>query len=120
MRQAEVGAARTMIERVHERFGLWPERLAADTAYGSAEMLDWLVHEQGIEPHIPVFDKSTRTDGTFSRSDFAYRPRGRRLHCPDGKLAQHAAAAVQDATQRCAGGRHYRYRASKHDCVPAR
>jgi excisionase family DNA binding protein len=57
VRQAEVAAAKTMIERTRERFGLWPERLAADTGYGSAEMLAWLVHEQGIEPHIPVFDK---------------------------------------------------------------
>ena len=47
-----------MIERTQERFGLWPERLAADTAYGSAENLAWLVHERGIEPHIPVIDKS--------------------------------------------------------------
>jgi hypothetical protein len=44
------------------------------SAYGSAEMLNWLVHEQGIEPHIPVFDKSQRTDGTFSRDDFTYDP----------------------------------------------
>jgi transposase len=58
IRQAEVGAARTMIERAQDRFGLYPERLAADSAYGSAEMLAWLVHERGIEPHIPVFDKS--------------------------------------------------------------
>ena len=47
IRQAEVGAARTMIERTEERFGLYPERLAADSAYGSAEMLGWLVHERG-------------------------------------------------------------------------
>ena len=72
VRQAEVRAAQTMLTRTAERFGLWPERLIADTGYGSAAMLDWLVHEQGIEPHIPVFDKSTRKDGTFSRSDFAY------------------------------------------------
>jgi hypothetical protein len=39
-----------------------PARLAADTGYGSAEMLDWLVNEEGIEPHVPVFDKSQRTD----------------------------------------------------------
>ena len=76
IRQAEVGAARTMIERTEERFGLYPERLAADSAYGSAEMLGWLVHEHGIEPHIPVFDKSARTDGTFSREDFAYDHEG--------------------------------------------
>src|SRR5207344_2900484 len=67
IRQAEVGAARTMIERTEERFGLKPERLAADTAYGSAATLNWLVNEKGIAPHIPVIDKSKRDDGTFSR-----------------------------------------------------
>src|SRR5215475_3963961 len=36
IRQAEVGAAKTMIERTEERFGIKPARLAADTAYGSA------------------------------------------------------------------------------------
>ncbi len=46
--------------------------MAADTACGSAEMLDWRVHDQGIEPHIPVIDKYERIDGTFSRSDFTY------------------------------------------------
>ncbi|CAM3226949.1 hypothetical protein ASTA108788_08755 [Asticcacaulis taihuensis] len=56
IRQAEVGTVRNMIERVDEHFGLYPERLAADTADGSAEMLGWLVYEKGIEPHIPVFD----------------------------------------------------------------
>ena len=49
IRQAEVGAARTMIERTEERLG-------------SAEMLGWLVNERAIEPHIPVFDKSARTN----------------------------------------------------------
>ena len=44
VRQAEVGAAKAMIERAHDDLGLWPERLIADTGYGSAEMLDWLVH----------------------------------------------------------------------------
>src|SRR5271170_3677624 len=39
IRQAEVGAARTMIERTEDCLGLCPERLAADSAYGSAEML---------------------------------------------------------------------------------
>ena len=45
IRQAEVEAAKTMIERTEERLGLRPERLAADTAYGSAPTLDWLVNE---------------------------------------------------------------------------
>src|ERR1700750_2067723 len=74
IRQAEVGAARTMIERTEERFGLKPERLVADTAYGSAATLHWIVDEKNIAPHIPVIDKSKRDDGTFSRSDFRYDP----------------------------------------------
>ena len=40
-------------------------RLAADTAYGSAANLNWLVNEKQIAPHIPVIDKSKRDDGTF-------------------------------------------------------
>jgi hypothetical protein len=74
IRQAEVGAAKTMIERTEEPFGLKPERLVGDTAYGAAPMLNSLVEAEGIAPHIPVFDKSKRDDGTFSRSDFRYDP----------------------------------------------
>ena len=90
VRQAEVTRSETMIDRTHERFGVSPERLAADTGYGSAEMLAWLVDEHGIEPHIPVFDKSERTDGTFERADFIYDQEGRHLYLPGGKqLRQH-------------------------------
>src|ERR1700683_3713463 len=64
IRQAEVLAAKRMIERSLDSFDLHPAKLIGDTAYGSAEMLNWLVHEQGIEPHIPVFDKSQRTATT--------------------------------------------------------
>jgi len=85
IRQAEVGAAKTMIERTEERFGLKPERLVGDTAYGAAPMLNWLVEEKGIAPHIPVFDRSKREDGTFSRSDFRYDPTDDVYHCPGGK-----------------------------------
>ena len=37
--QAEVGAAKTMIERTEERFGIKPERLVGDTVQGAAPML---------------------------------------------------------------------------------
>ena len=55
-----------MIERTEERFGLKPERLAGDTAYGSGANLNWLVNDKEIAPHIPVIDKSKREDGTLS------------------------------------------------------
>jgi hypothetical protein len=103
IRPAEVGAAKTMIERTEERFGLKPEQLAAGTVYGEAPMLNWLVEEKGIAPHIPVFDKSKRDDGTLSRSDFQYDPTGDVYHCPGGKrlgTSGHG-AREQDASVRC-------------------
>jgi transposase len=109
IRQAEVGAARTMIERTEDRFGLCPERLAADSAYGSAEMLGWLVNEHAIEPHIPVFDKSARDDGTFSREDFAYDQEHDLYVCPAGKVLSSTGTLVND-------GATLLYRASKYDC----
>jgi hypothetical protein len=75
-----------MIERTEERFGLKPERLAADTAYGSAATLDWIVTEKGIAPHIPVFDKSKRKDGTFSREDFTFDKSRNVYICPAFKV----------------------------------
>jgi transposase len=109
IRQAEVGAAKTMIERTEERFGLKPERLAADTAYGAASMLNWLVEEKGIAPHIPVFDRSKRDDGTFSRSDFRYDPTNDVYLCPAGKTLTTTGTLVN-------GGTTLLYLARKHDC----
>ncbi len=108
VRQAEVTAAKTMIERSEERFNLYPERLAGDAAYGSAEMLGWLVHERGIEPHVPVFDKSKRNDGTFSREDFSYDHQGDVYFCPGGKMMTCKGTVVND--------NQLMYRASKYDC----
>ncbi|ACB93982.1 IS1182 family transposase [Beijerinckia indica] len=109
IRQAEVTAAKRMIERTMARFELYPESLAGDTGYGSGEMLGWLVYEQGIEPHIPVFDKSTRTDGTFSRGDFVYDHEGDVYFCPAGKMLTSKGTLVND-------GATLLYLASKYDC----
>jgi transposase len=118
IRQAEVGAARTMIERTMDRFGLYPESLAADTAYGTADMLGWLVYEHGIEPHIPVFDKSKRTDGTFSREDFTYDRKEDRYICPGGKNLRQYRLAGRLAKAKLAKDGLLRYRAIKADCDP--
>jgi hypothetical protein len=72
IRQAEVGAAKTMLDRTAEQFDLTPLRLVADGGYGSAEMVGWLMDERGIEPHVNLMDKSERTDGTFSREPTSY------------------------------------------------
>ena len=52
-----------MIEQMEQQFDIKPAYLAADTAYGSAETLNWLVNDKKIEPHIPVIDKSSARMG---------------------------------------------------------
>src|SRR5271169_2081554 len=118
VRQAEVTAAKTMIERIHDRFELWPERLIADTGYGSAEMLNWLVNDRGIEPHIPVFDKSQRSDGTFSRDEFAYDHASDTYRCPAGKVLQHYRRRFTTPRTGVPNDNLIRYRASTRDCGP--
>src|SRR5829696_8673164 len=88
VRSAEVDSTKVMIDRVEERFGVKPRRLIGDTAYGTAEMLDWMVEDKGIEPHVPVWEKGERTDGTFSRSEFAFDETSNTLTCPGGKRLQ--------------------------------
>ena len=117
VRQGELAACRTMVERTNQRMGLYPERLAADTAYGTAEMLDWLVHDQGIEPHISVFDKSQRDDGTFSRADFAYDHGADAYTCPGGKLLKAARRSFNVPRTAAPADDTIRYRASTHDCA---
>lgn len=116
VRQTEVTAAKTMIERTHDNLCLWPERLIADTGYGSAEMLNWLVHERGIEPHIPVFDKSERKDGTFSREDFIYDHASDSYRCPGGKLLKLYHRPFKRPRDGVNKDGTLGYRASKHDC----
>jgi transposase len=84
IRQAEVGSVRTILDRVKDKFDLHPERIIADTAYGSGPMLGWLV-DRKIAPHIPVIDKATRTDGTWSRTDFEWDADNNQYFCPEGE-----------------------------------
>ena len=103
----EVAATKTMIERTDKRLGLKPKRLAADTAYGTGKFLGWLIGA-GITPHIPVWDKSTREDGTLSRSDFRWDKRRGVYICPNNKVL-HTSGTVHE-------GHTLLYRASKLDC----
>jgi len=79
-------------------------------------MLNWLVHDRGIEPHIPVFDKSQRTDGTFSRDDFSYDHATDAYRCPAGKTLQHYRRRFAVPRSGIMKDNSMRYRASKRDC----
>ncbi len=106
-RTVEVTVTQTMLDRVGRRFGLRPQRLAGDTAYGAVRLLKWLV-DRNITPHIPVWDKSARLDGTFSRADFVFDPEHNIYTCPGG--------AELTSTGNIDQGHIVHYRASKNDC----
>jgi hypothetical protein len=78
-----------------------------DTAYGAARLLKWLV-DRGITPHIPVWDKSARSDGTFSRADFIFDHERNIYICPGG--------AELTSTGNVDQRRSVYYRAKKSDC----
>jgi len=75
----------------------------ASTSSGSSPVI-------AREPHVTVFDKSARTDGTFSREDFTYDHASDVYTCPGGKLLTTTGTLVND-------GATMLYRASKHDCM---
>jgi hypothetical protein len=71
-------------------------------------MLGWIVEEKKLQPHIPVWDKSERDDGTFGRSDFTFDAANNRYICPAGKSLKPAWRSQQKNP--------FRYRASLYDC----
>jgi len=103
-------------DRVKARDDIKPKRLSGDTAYGSAEMLNWLVNERDIEPHIPVFDKSARKDGTFPRRVFRYDPEDDRYICPAGKNLRRYRKAGRLAKAKPPKDGLHKYRAKQSDC----
>ena len=116
IRQAEVGAAKTMLDRTAEQFDLTPLRLVADGGYGSADMVGWLVDERGIEPHVNLIDKSERTDGTFFRSDFIFDTERDLYVSPGGKELRRYRREFSTPREGVAKDGAIRYRAAEHDC----
>jgi transposase len=106
-RVAEIAVTRTMMDRVRRRFGLRPQKLAGDRVYGAVRLLKWLM-DRKITPHVPVWDKSARSDGTFSRSDFVFDPKRNIYICPGGSELTSTGNVDQ--------GHIVYYRASKNDC----
>jgi transposase len=115
IRQAEVGSTKTMLDRVKARFDLHPERLIADTAYGTGPMLGWLV-DRKIAPHIPVLDKSGRTDGTWSRADFEWDAENDQYICPEGQTLKQFRRNYSDPNRGPTSEGRAKYRALKLTC----
>jgi hypothetical protein len=68
-RTSEVESARTMVERVEQRLELRPERLIGHRLWHGANAgLDG--GREADRPHVPVWDKTARTDDSVSSPEF--------------------------------------------------
>jgi transposase len=113
----EVDATRTMIDRVEQRFGIKPTHLIGDVAYGSAALLGWMVDEKDIQPHVPVWDKTQRTDDILSTSDFRWDDHADEYRWPQGHALRREWRAFKAPRTHITKDNTIRYRASKFDCM---
>jgi transposase len=116
-RSMEVESTKTMIDRVEKSFGLKPDRLVGDTAYGTAPMLGWMVKDKGIEPHVPVWDRTERKDGTLSSNEFEWDEQANEYRCPQGHALLSERRAFTKPRDHVTTDATIIYRASQHDCT---
>jgi transposase len=117
LRTDEVNATRTMIERVQQRFDLKPSRLIGDMAYGAAELLGWMVDEEAIEPHVPVWDKTQRNDETLSSSEFEWDEATNEYRCPQGRALRSQWRTFKNARTHVTKADTVIYRSTQADCA---
>ncbi|MDH3469013.1 MAG: transposase, partial [Gammaproteobacteria bacterium] len=115
-RSLEVASTQAMIERVEERLKIKPQTLIGDTAYGTAKMLGWLVEQQAITLHVPVFDKSEGKVDLFGRSDFIWEDEADRYVCPGGQSLRRNRRQFKKARVGITKANTIIYRASESDC----
>ena len=116
-RTEELDATRTMVDRVERRFAIKPSRLIGDMGYGSAEMLGWMVDEKKIEPHVPVWDKTQRSDDTLSSSDFKWSEAADEYRCPQGHALRRNWRPFKIERAHITKADTIVYRASQLDCA---
>jgi hypothetical protein len=106
-----------MVDRVEQRFQLKPQRLVGDTAYGTGSMLGWMVEEKGIEPHVPVWDKTQRKDDTFSSREFEWHEQANEYRCPEGHALRSDRRQFKNPRTRITKADTIIYRSSRSDCA---
>ena len=103
----EIVAARAMLERQQVERGVAPGLLAADKSYGTGAFLAWLA-KRGIEPMVPVLDRTYQTNGMFARDSFAYDAERDLYTCPSGHELRRGSYNARARTDH--------YRARPADC----
>jgi len=112
----EVEATRIMIDRVEDRLGIKPKRLIGDMAYGTAQLLAWMVNDKAIEPHVPLWDRTQRKDSTLSSSEFHWSEKDNEYRCPQGNPLRSEWRAFEQKRSHITLADTIIYRSRKSDC----
>lgn len=80
-------------------------------------MLAWMVDEKGIEPHVPVFDKTERKDGTFERDAFQWDEAADEYRCPAGQTLRRERRQYKNPRHHITKANTIIYRAGQRDCA---
>jgi transposase len=113
----EVDATRTMIDRVERRFAIKPTRLIGDMAYGTAELLAWMVNDKAIEPHVPVWGTTRRAEEVLPNSDFTWQAEADEYRCPQGHALRSNWRPFKNARTYITKADTIIYRSSQSDCA---
>jgi transposase len=116
-RTEEVDATRIMVDHVEDRFAIKPTRLIGDMAYGSAELLAWMVNDKAIEPHVPLWDRTQRVDDTLSSSDFRWDEQRNEYRCPQGRALLSDRRPFKNSRTHVTKADTVIYRSSQSDCA---
>jgi transposase len=114
-RSAEVDASRTMLDRTERTFGLKPKRFIGDTAYGSVDLVHWIVEDKQIEPHVSLWERPPR-DGIFHHKEFVYDDETNSFMCPAGKVLKQYRRNFKVPRSEIPKSGIRNYRATKAEC----
>ena len=113
----EVDATRTMIDRVERRFAIKPTRLIGDMAYGTADLLAWMINDKAIEPHVPVWGTTKRAEKVLPNSDFTWHLEADEYRCPEGHALRSNWRPFKNARTYITKADTIIYRSSQLDCA---
>ncbi len=76
-----------------------------------------MVNDKGIAPHVPVWDKTQRDDGTLSSSDFQWDEQADEYRCPQGNVLRKQRRTFKNLRIHITKAGTIIYRASQSDCA---
>jgi hypothetical protein len=80
-------------------------------------MLDWMVEEKHIAPHVPVWDKTGRKDDTISAAEFEWDKDANEYHCPEGHALRSDWRPFKNPRDHVTKADTIVYRSSAKDCA---